>query len=189
MKFIDLPNYGVVQHQLPEKLLLSLKKQVRELVKNKPTMHSGLTGNKPPHYFLTDTKELINIVDQMLEVYEPKYNYLSSNTTLTKSVSLSFDPPWVNAMSSDQYISNHRHDGVFSYSCWVDIPYKTIFEFSYTNVLGQIMRQEFIIDSSYEGTIFLFPSSLTHCTYTLEKSNKKRLCISGNVSFNTGPKE
>jgi len=188
MKFINLPNYGVIDHQLPNKLLLSLKKQVKNIIKNKPTMDSGLSGRKPPHYFLTDSQELTKVVSDMVDAYEPQYRYLPSITILTKSVPLAFDKPWVNSMSSDQYISNHKHDGVYSYSCWIDIPYKTIFEFSYNNILGNTVRQEYIIDKSYEGRIFLFPSLLTHCTYTLEESKKKRLCISGNVSFNTDNK-
>tara|TARA_R110002110_G_scaffold199893_3_gene410626 strand:+ start:222 stop:800 length:579 start_codon:yes stop_codon:yes gene_type:complete len=188
MNFIDLQNYGVVEHQLPNKLLLSLKKQVKKIMKNKPTMYSNLIGNKPPHYFLTDTKELANVISETINAYNTQYNYIPSYTILTKSVPLTFDKPWVNSMSSDQYISNHTHDGVYSYSCWIDVPYKTIFEFSYSNILGTLVRKEYTIDKSYEGRIFLFPSLLTHCTYTLEKSKKKRLCISGNVSFNTDHK-
>lgn len=185
MKFIDLPNYGIVEHQLSQDLLLSLQKQVKKIIKQKADMASGLLGKKPPHYFLKDTKELLNVVDQMMNAYEPQYKYLPSNTTLTKSVPLTFGKPWVNAMSSDEYVSNHKHDGVYSYACWIDVPYKTIFEFSYTNIVGNITRQSFVVDKSYEGKIFLFPSNLIHCTYTLEKSKKKRLCISGNVSFDT----
>tara|TARA_R110000751_G_scaffold268597_1_gene368329 strand:+ start:42 stop:617 length:576 start_codon:yes stop_codon:yes gene_type:complete len=185
MNFINLPNYGVVEHQLPNKLLLSLKKQLSDIIKDKPTMKSDLIGNKPLHYFLKDTKKLTDVVSEMIDAYEPQYNYLPSNTMLTKSVPLVFNRPWINSMSSDQYISNHKHDGVYSYSCWIDVPYKTIFQFSYNNIIGHMVQQEYIIDKSYEGKIFLFPSLLTHCTYTLEKSKKKRLCISGNVSFNT----
>ena len=185
MNLINLPNYGVVEHQLPNQLLLSLKKHVGDIIKDKPTMKSDLTGNKPLHYFLKDTKELTDVVSKMIDAYESQYNYLSSHMMLTKSVPLIFERPWVNSMSSDQYIPNHRHDGVYAYSCWIDVPYKTIFEFSYNNIIGHMIQQDYIIDKSYEGRIFLFPSILTHCTYTLEKSKKKRLCISGNVSFNT----
>ena len=185
MNFITLPNYGVVEHQMSNKLLLSLKKQLIKIIKDKPPMESGLTGNKPLHYFLKDTKKLTDVVSKMLDAYEPQYNYLPSNTMLTESVPLVFGLPWINLMSSDQYVSNHKHDGVYSYSCWIDVPYKTIFEFSYTNIIGHMSRQQYTIDKSYEGRIFLFPSTLTHCTYTLEKSKKKRLCISGNISFNT----
>jgi len=189
MNFLNLKNYPVLESTISNELLIELKNQCKKLIKkNKNKMNSLLTGNKPPHIFLDNPIKLFDHLSKMIEAYEKTTNYSKSFSLLTVNANLAFTDPWVNVMADDQYISNHIHDGIYAFSCWVDIPYKTIFEFSYSNIIGQHWREQFTIDKSYEGKIFLFPSSLVHCTYTLEKSNKKRLCVSGNVGFNNSIK-
>ena len=187
MKHITLNNYGVLEHRIPKSLLESLRAQAKRLMKRKYTeeMKSELIGNKPPHFFLDDTKDLFGEIDKMVKVYEESYAYAKNIFMLSHSSNLRFGKPWVNVQKDDQYIPNHIHDGVYAYACWIDIPYKTIFEFSYNNILGNNCRQQWEIGPMEEGKMFLFPSSLVHCTYTLEKSKKKRLCVSGHLAFNT----
>lgn len=190
MNFITLPNLGVLEHTIPGSLLKSLREQSKMLMKRKHTeeMKSNLVGNRPLHLFLEETKDLFEELTKMIDVYEAQYNYIKNIRTLSHSRKLIFEKPWVNIQKDDQYIPNHTHDGVYAYSCWIEAPYKTIFEFSYNNILGFNCSQQREIGPMDEGKIILFPSTLVHCTYTLEKSKKKRLCVSGHLSFNTEEK-
>jgi hypothetical protein len=186
MKAIYLKNFGVIETNVPKKLLFNLKKQCNELINKSNTekMNSALVGNKPLHIFLENTDELFKFLEIGLKSYDETFKYLNSFKILNKSTNLIFGKPWVNVQKDNEYIPNHIHDGIYAYSIWVDIPYKTIFEFSYSNILGEHFREQFFIDKKYEGKMFFFPAKLVHCTYTLEKSKKNRLCISGHISFN-----
>ena len=114
-----------------------------------------------------------------------KYNRSTPN--------LVFTTPWYNVQKPGQYLSNHFHDGLLSYTMWVDIPfaeqegnednekYNSCFELLYTNILGQVTGHKIFIDKSYEGKMIVFPSTLLHCVYPFYKAKKNRVSIAGNI--------
>ena len=112
-------------------------------------MNSALVGNKPLHIFLENTDELFKFLEIGLKSYDETFKYLNSFKILNKSTNLIFGKPWVNVKKDNEYIPNHIHDGIYAYSIRDDIPYKTIFEFSYSNILGEHFREKFFIEKKY----------------------------------------
>ena len=58
------------------------------------------------------------------------------------------------------------------------------FEFSYTDMLGAITQNTFLLDKAAEGRMLFFPSGLMHNVYPFYNCSETRISISGNVSFN-----
>ena len=57
------------------------------------------------------------------------------------------DTPWINVQKKYEFVPNHTHDGVFSYTIWMKIPYDineelkigkyaSTFEFIYNSIIG-----------------------------------------------------
>jgi hypothetical protein len=47
--------------------------------------------------------------------------------------------------------------------------------------LGRIKQVPIPVDSSYEGTIMMFPSALNHGVYPFYTSDEYRISVSGNI--------
>ena len=170
---------------------------------NKNIISESTSSGVPDHFFIEKTfSELQIYVGQMAQKYENTFNYLKNMEFLTKNHFLHIGKPWINLQKKYKFLPNNRHDGVLSYSIWIKIPYdekeekkyKTLkygnqkfysFEFSYTNILGQICNQSYEITKKSEGYILMFPSKLNHCVYPFYTSNDYRISISGNLLFNS----
>lgn len=59
------------------------------------------------------------------------------------------------------------------------------FEFTYTNILGQLCSAVLPTDKAFEGKICLFPSKLHHQVFPFYSSDEYRISISGNVFSDT----
>jgi hypothetical protein len=194
-----------MESRISDDTLKLLKKEFNNIKKNKNKRKrhiTDLTGNGVTfHYELSDKVEkiFINEVDSLIRKYAEETNYVKSMCFLTKNVPLSLDKPWMNLQKKYEFIPNHIHDGVLSYSCWVNIPYDlekelknnekldyaSLFQFSYSNILGAYANKLLPIDKTWEGKIIIFPAGLTHCVYPFYTSDGYRVSVSGNASFLT----
>ena len=95
------------------------------------------------------------------------------------------------------------HGGIFSFVLYVNVPYfiddekKNVsginsnrnipghFEFTYTDILGTIQSIAIPVDKTYENTILIFPSKMTHCVYPFYTSDDYRISVSGNFGIQT----
>jgi hypothetical protein len=199
----SFPNLYYMESSISEGTLKLLKKEFNNIKnnKNKRKRHiTDLTGNGVTfHYELSDKVEkiFINEVSSLIKKYAEETNYVKSMCFLTKDVPLSLDKPWMNLQKKYEFIPNHVHDGVLSYSCWVNVPYDldkelknnerldyaSLFQFSYSNILGAYANKTLPIDKTWEGKIIVFPAGLTHCVYPFYTSNDYRVSVSGNASF------
>jgi hypothetical protein len=199
----SFPNLYYMESSISEGTLKLLKKEFNNIKnnKNKRKRHiTDLTGNGVTfHYELSDKVEkiFINEVSSLIKKYAEETNYVKSMCFLTKDVPLSLDKPWMNLQKKYEFIPNHVHDGVLSYSCWVNVPYDldkelknnerldyaSLFQFSYSNILGAYANKTLPIDKTWEGKIIIFPAGLTHCVYPFYTSNDYRVSVSGNASF------
>jgi hypothetical protein len=199
----SFPNLYYMESSISESTLKLLKKEFSNIKnnKNKRKRHiTDLTGNGVTfHYELSDKVEkiFINEVSSLIKKYAEETNYVKSMCFLTKDVPLSLDKPWMNLQKKHEFIPNHVHDGVLSYSCWVNVPYDldkelknnerldyaSLFQFSYSNILGAYANKTLPIDKTWEGKIIIFPAGLTHCVYPFYTSNDYRVSVSGNASF------
>ena len=86
------------------------------------------------------------------------------------------DDLWMNFQKKYEYNPLHNHTGNLSFVLWVQIPYElkdelslpncvnsntptnSLFQFTYTNLKGEVIQDQLNIDKSYEGTIIMFPS-------------------------------
>jgi hypothetical protein len=198
---LTLSNYRCLLIDIPTELFNKLKIEADQALHQNKTMVSGLTGNGvPAHFDLNDNnlQELntfvMNIVKEYLEanpLYSRSFRSLTNNTPLTCG------RPWFNFQKKYEFVPMHIHDGVLSYSAWINIPYDKkdehtygqkfagCFQFSYHTITGNWSSQEIFIDKSFEGKLLIFPSNLPHCVYPFYSSDDYRISMSGNVLFDT----
>jgi len=203
-KTFNLRNLGILEDKLPTNLYNALYEECLTAKKNNSVMSSDLTSTGVPNHFYVEKNinELNNYISQLIPKYNNAFNYLSSFKLLSKDLYLNMGKPWINFQKKHEFLPNHTHDGILSYSIWIKIPYdekkeknfKRIntdkkkfysFEFSYTNVLGQICQEPYEITKKTEGSILMFPSTLVHCVYPFYTSDGDRISISGNILFNS----
>lgn len=189
---ITLENFGIFTSRIPEDLFKKLKIECLNFI-NKEKMISGLTSNGvPEHYYLEDNNiELFNFLNEWIKNYDKEFNYLKNFRILNKDAILIFQKPWLNIQKKGEFIPTHTHDGVFSYTIWIQLPNLDIinnkfagcFEFQYQNILGHMSNQRQLLTKTDEGRFILFPSKLSHCVYPFFDNDELRISISGNVVF------
>ena len=106
---------------------------------------------------------------------------------------------WVNYQYKHEYNPMHRHDGLYSFVIWMDIPYscddeKEIFAAKNSGSSASVGNFAFIYSDgtnikdaiiemrpSMNGKVAVFPSCLRHMVYPFYTSDKPRVSISGNI--------
>jgi hypothetical protein len=190
---LDLFNLGVITSKIPDDLFKKLKIECLNFI-DKEKMISGLTSQGvADHYYLEyNNTELFDFLKEWVEKYDKKYNYLKGFKVLNKEAPLIFKKPWFNIQKKGQFIPMHTHDGVFSYSIWIQLPSLNInnndkfagcFEIQYQNILGARFNRKILLDKNSEGRFVLFPSMLTHCVYPFFDTDELRISVSGNICF------
>lgn len=110
---------------------------------------------------------------------------------------------WVNHQRKHEVNPPHCHSGDMSYVIFVKIPYdlddefneypdgtlrnQSMFNFLYSNIVGEIQSMPMAVSKEWEGSALLFPSNLNHYVMPFVTSDDVRITIAGNVSV--GPKE
>jgi hypothetical protein len=188
---LNLPNLGILTSKVHDTLFNKLKIECLNFLK-KEKMISGLTSNGvAEHYFLKDNNvELFDFLSKWVKKYNEKYNYFKFFKFLNKDAPLIFQKPWFNIQKKGEFIPNHTHDGILSYSIWIQIPllnkihnnkFASCFEIQYQNILGTSCQKLISLDKNFEGSFVLFPSILPHCVYPFFDSEELRISISGNI--------
>ena len=189
MKVFNLNNFGYVEDKIPKKLFNSLLQEIRYAESRNPDMISDLTLTNTDivkHKVLVDNKnELLNYLSKPFDVFNSYYPGLANIGALTRDLPFAFGEPWINYQRKGEYVPNHKHDGIYSYTIWMKIPTKCKFEFTYTNVLGNIMFKQIYLTKKDEGKIIFFPAKLPHIAYPFNDSNDVRVSISGNIRLNS----
>jgi hypothetical protein len=189
---LNLPNFGIFISKIPNSLLNKLKIECLNFLK-KEKMISGVTSDGVAnHYYLEDNNiELFDFLNQWIKKYDEKYNYFKSFKFLNKDAPIIFKKPWFNIQKKGEFIPIHSHDGLLSYSIWIQIPNLNIsnnkfagcFEMQYQNILGASDSYRILLDKNSEGRFLLFPSKLTHCVYPFFDNDELRISVSGNICF------
>jgi hypothetical protein len=199
MLYGSFANLGFVRDVVPADLLSKLKTEVASLDKTQNKYNRNLAGNIKQEFKLsTNHQELEQYVTSLCNSYTSAFDLKTTTRDLT-SDNLVLDTYWVNIQEKNEFNPMHTHDGVYSFAIWIEVPYTInqelanpscnnsnmpragMFSFIYTNVFGEVREAEFPVDTSYEGTIFLFPSCLPHTVYPFSTSDKQRISISGNL--------
>lgn len=124
---ISLDNYGFIRTKLPSQLYQDLLKECLQAARKNPPMVSGLTGKGVgPHYFIINKSNLKNLTDFVLQArhaYDKAFPGLGDTGVLSRDCPYSLTPPWLNLQRKGQFVPEHIHDGVYSYTIWMKIPY------------------------------------------------------------------
>jgi Putative 2OG-Fe(II) oxygenase len=199
---VDLPGFGVILADLPKDLFELLKVEAKEAPLKNKEMISGLSGmGVPTHYYLENNEVRAKLQQFTLNLMTDYVNtfpgYMETVNFLTHNVPFTFSEIWLNYQKAYDFIPNHVHTGILSFSAWIKIPaniHKTFnnriqqtgcFEFCYLANDSRIRTKLLPVDQSYEGKIIMFPSTLTHCVYPFYNTEDTRISLSGNIMLDT----
>ena len=190
-------NMGYLDVVIPTELFNSLKKECDVALTKNSEMKSGLSGSGVPiHKYVEDENNLKSLEDytfKLADIYKDKFEMDPSQTRiLTNNLPLKLGKPWINYQKKNQFVPNHAHDGVFSYTIWIDIPYNSedelksglhasTFEFTYLDTQGNTRASLINLNKSDNGRTLFFPSTMTHQVYPFYTSEDYRVSISGNL--------
>ena len=96
---------------------------------------------------------------------------------------------WINYQKQGEFLPNHIHNGIFSYVSFIKIPAECKFEFTFTNIIGNLDFHEIKLTSKDEGKLVFFPAKLPHAAYPFNGSDEERISIAGNILFNSEHKK
>lgn len=202
---IALQNYGIIKGRVSNDILTLLKQEIFEIKNDfkKGIPHNkDLAGHITKEFLLPKSYDIIEpiAVDLALQYHE-KYNYKDANLNIldNKSYKFQLESLWVNFQQKYEFNPIHRHAGMYSFVIWVEVPYflnfehsigpgklssknrAGMFEFTYTDILGQIRGEYIAVDKTYEGDIVLFPAALHHMVHPFYSSEKYRISVAGNI--------
>ena len=196
MNSINFNNFGYIEDTLPKDLFLSLLKECEIAEKSNKEMISDLSGlGVPKHYWLKDNvQKLHDYLKPFILKYDNSFDYIKDIKMFNNNSKFYLDTPWINVQKKYEFIPNHTHDGVFSYTIWMKIPYDineelkigkyaSTFEFIYNSIIGTSFNKIIPVNKNDIGKIIFFPSKLNHCVYPFYTSDDTRISISGNILF------
>ena len=186
-------NMGYLELDVPEKLFTLLKKECDTALVENETFNSGLTdAGVPSHRYVESVdalQELKNHIFSLIDVYKKQFMFNPADIRSLKiGVPFGFGRPWINYQKKFDFVPNHTHEGVFSYTIWMNIPFKNEgrfagnFGFAYNSIEG-VTRTKIIEPTA--GKMILFPSKIFHQVYPFYTSDEYRISISGNVSLDS----
>jgi len=217
--YIPLPtkNYGYSILKVPNDILKYLKYEVDKIQNNfsnsEPFNHELVGEIKHEYRVKLEDARYKNFIFNAVNDFETKSEYFSSQLSDSFTKKLDLTDPWVNFQKKGEYNPVHRHEGIYSYVIWYQIPFyhkdemisspKSLhkitnngdFNFHFTDIntnppsvivttpLGKH------IDKSFEGHMAIFPSSLCHSVYPFYSSDKFRITFSGNINLYLGGRE
>ena len=197
MKAIQFPNLGIIEKQLDKKEIDYLWKCIDDKGK---TYKSSLVGHIENSYELGGADYFYtNTVAPIILEYQTKFGNLGSKIPTTSGHPYVMKQWWVNYQNENEFNPIHNHNGVYSFVIWMKIPTDwnlqrdytfndsavSNFEFSYTNILGEIESFTYRMSGQMEGTMVLFPSKLKHQVYPFYNCKEQRVSISGNIHLKT----
>lgn len=206
---VDLPNIGIIRGKLSDDALSILKEEILKIKSDysKATpWNKDLAGNIKKEFLLTDSvKPLEKLLVNLAMEHNEKYKYVDPtfDVELGKKYRFAIETMWVNFQERYEFNPLHRHTGMYSFVIWVEIPYflnfeqqispgknanvnrAGMFEFTYTDVLGNIRGESIPVDKSYEGCIVMFPSRLHHMVHPFYSTENLRISVAGNIKVIT----
>ena len=204
-EFFNFPNVGYLLADVPSQVKESLLSEIGEIKNNSGNFEdyrSKLAGHLSGGYKLEKSiPQVSNFVLPLIVEYQNHFDYIHNALIdyCSEPQTLVLDDMWVNFQKKNEFNPMHTHSGVFSFVIWVKIPYDikqelkyfgesrssltSMFLFSYTNSLGNIMSTSLPVDKSWEWKIALFPAKLNHSVNPFYTSGEERISVSGNFSY------
>jgi hypothetical protein len=206
----NLDNIGVLETKLPFEIFEGLTSSIDDLDDTENKKYNGnLLGHMQEEYSLNHIKEsmsdyILTVANTWAELH-PNYIATFEEAAKNKNYGLYLDSMWVNKQKKYEFNPVHHHSGVLSFVIWIKIPYNledevnyfppvsglpnenyrnsytSKFSFYYNDILGRIVPASVPVDKSFEGTMLMFPASLSHAVYPFYTSDDYRISVSGNI--------
>ena len=199
---VDPSNLGWLEYKLNSKEM----DYVWRCIENKKgDEKKKLAGNISSSCLLMDRGDwfFTNVCNPLMFEYCERFKNLGDGIPTNMKHPYCMHSWWVNYQKQNEFNPIHNHGGVYSFVIWMKIPYnwkrqnqKDIarksngpqigsFQFTYSDILGEMRTHSYNLSSQDEETLLLFPSKLSHQVYPFYDCNEDRISISGNVSLNT----
>ena len=189
-QIIQFPNDGYIRGSLDTELFNDL---LEEAV-NYHSREIRITGVKKsdgsqtcPHYDVSDesSKRLEDFFLPYITHFREHFNYIQSLKFLNSDSPFVFDTPWFNIQKPNDYLPVHNHQGVLSYTVWLQLPVSSEFVFSYLTITGRPDDYRINLTPENNGEFILFPATLNHAVYPYNSDDSKeiRISLSGNISL------
>ncbi len=142
--------------------------------------------------------EVVGPLTQQLLDEDPKHYFPPID--LDPSLDLKYKPElrmnwWVNYQYQTEFNPEHAHTGITSFVVWMKIPTRyqeqhnlpfhskaaSDFQFTYSNILGNVVEFPIYMEPEMEGVMMLFPSNLHHQVYPFYNTEEPRISIAGNL--------
>ena len=202
------PNIDIVKCDLGDVAVQYLWKQIEKASSKKKNANKYLAGNIKESFYLEDENDYFweNHIRHFCERYVNDYGHAVSFRNTFSNVrtnQLKLQEFWVNFSEQTEFNPLHNHGGALSFVIWMKIPTRSKeqhnlpiskntsnpassdFMFTYTDILGSTQPLTFPMDPEVEGTLVLFPSTLSHQVYPFFNCNEERVSVSGNIYFDT----
>jgi hypothetical protein len=207
-RLLPFTNIGVLESTLPEDVFQLLKTSIDNLTEDAETYNTRLVGHIREEYSLDHINDamsgyIIGVANAWSDAH-PGYISGFEEAQKNNNYELELTSLWVNKQKKYEFNPLHHHPSVLSFVIWVKIPYRledeinyfppvygensdrgdvhtSKFFFVYVDTLGRIKQVPIPVDSSYEGTIMMFPSALNHGVYPFYTSDEYRISVSGNI--------
>lgn len=160
-------------------------------------LSAALTNNMGVSRHYAPSQEMFQVMKDLTVSYIPEYDNWSDHIRNCKILSddcgftIIKDGIWWNKMNPGDFIPNHIHDGVASWTTWVKIPHKEqqkcYGNIEFTTPLGPSFTGKHStscivnLTEDWEGILLMFPAGSAHCVYPFYEGY--RVSMSGNIYF------
>ena len=192
-------NLNFIAEKIPQDIYYSLLNYTRKRRLDEVwNMNSRLAGALDQQSSLSEWKyECPKLEEYLLDrvngIWDWVYTTCPWEFNKTKDITkfIKLHNLWVNYQKKNQYNPIHVHSGVVSFVIFVDIQYgpeeRNKF---YSDGAFQLEKEVLPVDSSWNGTLLMFPSTTNHAVYPFRSTEKERTTVSGNIAWNVeGPDE
>lgn len=191
----SLPNVGYTLAQLTALELEPIDLEVKSIQANNYSAEQNrdyLAGNIIHEYKLVDCRS--HVEQLALAAFEQH-----RQTQLVRPGRVVLGDLWVNYQQQHEYNPPHNHTGTASFVIWLRVPY-TIeqeqnyrsgvplysnrggqFCLHYVNTVGQLQHHYLPVDSTWEGCMLMFPSSMNHSVMPFYSTDSMRISVAGNL--------
>ena len=214
IRFLRPPTCGWVESQLEKPHMDFLWKAIEKAKEKKLCHKDQLVGHLSNSFELEDEggwfmrNVLYQNIDMFLESNYGKHP-IRPYTLDMGNEAISLGRMWVNYQYKTEFNPYHNHGGLYSFVVWMKIPYSCkeqrkikllqgmkeqdkkagVFEFEYTDILGQISHFPYYMEPEMEGKMLFFPAALRHSVYPFYECDEVRISISGNLYLGNIPPE
>jgi hypothetical protein len=193
--------------KVPQPVLDKIWEEVNSIKESNFTSHQNvgdfLAGQIEKEFAL---QESFTVIEEMLQVpvnaMEQGIQYSSRMMNVNnRKRPLALGTAWVNFQKKHEWNPPHKHDGVYSFVIWLDIPFtveeeQTVnpgrgantqhnggFSFIKNDPIQGVSCVTMPVDKKWNGVIAMFPASMVHMVAPFYSSDDYRISISGNVFY------